>query len=251
MLTARRSRWFEELFRFYNRHLLRRRFDGLRVAGLKHLRERRAGVPLVLYANHSSWWDGLVAFEIGMSCRLEQYVMMEERQLGEYALFRRLGAFSVVREDARAALRSIDYATGLLSRTQNGATPALWIFPQGDTHANDLRPLKFYRGAAHIALRLPRVTLLPVAMRYEHRDAFRPDIFVRIGASEPLGTNEKTNAKELTAKMEESLTRTLDNIRTDTIKKEFIDYEELIAHDRRAKEMRHVSELEGMNDSAA
>jgi 1-acyl-sn-glycerol-3-phosphate acyltransferase len=235
MLTARRSKWFERLFRVYNRNLLRRRFDGLRVAGLKHLRERQAGVPLVLYANHSSWWDGLVAFEVGMSCRLEQYVMMEERQLREYALFRRLGAFSVVREDRRAAGQSIDYAAGLLSRTQNGATPALWIFPQGDTRANDLRPLKFYRGAAHIALRLSHVTLLPVAMRYEHRDAFRPDIFVRVGAPEQLGTDEKISAKHLIARMEENLTRTLDRIRADTIKGELTGYEELIAHDRRGK----------------
>lgn len=251
MLTARRSRWFEKLFRVYNRNLLRRRFDGLRVAGLNLLRERQAGVPLVLYANHSSWWDGLVAFEIGMSCRLKQYAMMEERQLREYALFRRLGAFSVIREDARAAKRSIDYAAGLLSRTQNSATPALWIFPQGDTRANDLRPLKFYRGAAHIALRLPRVTLLPVAMRYEHRDAFRPEIFVRIGAPEQLGTDEKTNAKQLIVRMEESLTRTLDDIRTDTIKGEFAGYEEIIAPDRRAKETRRVSELKSTKDSAA
>lgn len=249
MLTARRSQWFEKLFRLYNRNLLRRRFEGLRVAGLKHLRERPEGVPLVLYANHSSWWDGLVAFEVGTSCALEQYAMMEERQLREYALFRRLGAFSVVREDRRAALRSIDYAVSLLNLTAGGATPALWIFPQGDTRANDVRPLSFYRGAAHIALRLHAVALLPVAMRFEHREAFRPEIFVRIGAPELLGKNEKISAKHLTARMEESLTATLDGVRADIIRREVTDYEELIAPDRCAKGARGVGGFKELNDS--
>jgi len=245
MLTARRSLWLERLFRLYNRNLLRRRFEGLRVAGLRHLRERAADVPLVLYANHSSWWDGLVIFEVGMSCALKQYAMMEERQLRVYGFFRRLGAFSVVREDGRGARRSIDYAAGLLSERAQGdaATPALWIFPQGDTRANDLRPLNLYRGAAHIALRLPRVRLLPVALRYEHGNAFRPEIFVRIGAPEKFGEHEKMGAKNLTARMEQRLTQTLDCVRADIIEEEFADYEELVAPERRRKEGRRASNL--------
>ncbi len=235
MITARRSRWFEKLFRVYNRNLLARRFEGLRVAGMERLRERRRDAPLVLYANHSSWWDGLVAFEIGASCNLEQYVMMEERQLRAYPLFRRLGAFSVVREDARAAMRSVEYAAELLRDEERKAREggALWLFPQGATRPNDARPFKFYSGAARIALRLDAVMLLPVAMRYEHLDGFRPEIFARIGEPELVGV--KRNAKELTRMMEDKLTKTLDGVRADITGGNLADYVELVAPRRRAK----------------
>lgn len=238
MITARRSRWFESLFRLYNRNLISRRFEGLRVAGMSYLRERQPGVPLMLYANHSSWWDGLVAFEIGVRCGLEQYVMMEERQLRRYPLFRRLGAFSIEREQGREALESIEYAASLL-RGDAGAhrmtAPALWIFPQGQLHPNNARPLTFQTGAAHIIRRLEQVALLPIAMHYEHLGDFRPEILVRIGAPTYIEAAHETKTKELTRCMETELTRALDRVRADVVLNGLTEYEELVAPRRRAK----------------
>lgn len=238
MITARRSLWFERLFHLYNRNLIARRFEGLRVAGMHNVRGAEADMPLMLYANHSSWWDGLVAFEIGVNCKFEQFVMMEERQLRRYPLFRLLGAFSVERERWREARGSIEYAAGLLRGDAGGSGKsirALWIFPQGLMLPNDARPLDFYTGAAHIANRLERVALLPVAMRYEHLGDFRPEILVRIGAPACVEPKREVGTKRFTQSMEAALTETLDRVRADLLAEDLSEYEELVAPYRRSK----------------
>ncbi|MBA3439191.1 MAG: 1-acyl-sn-glycerol-3-phosphate acyltransferase [Pyrinomonadaceae bacterium] len=232
MITARKSAWFERLFAVYNRNLIARRFEGLRVAGLEHLKARQRDCPLILYANHSSWWDGLMIFQVGLACSLEQYAMMEERQLRDYPLFRKLGAFSVVRERPREAVRSIEYAGELLRNTDR----VLWIFPQGQTLPNDQRPFQFYTGAAHIIEQAGGAYVAPVALRYEFLDDFRPEALVRIDAPERITAAPKFNAKQLTNAFADRLTRTLDQVRCDVLAANFADYEEIVApHRRREK----------------
>src|SRR5215210_7489129 len=101
MLEANKSLWFEKIFGVYNRNLFKRRFNSLQVSGLNLLKEKEDKTPLIIYANHSSWWDGLVAFQISFQCGLDSYIMMEEKHLKKLRLFRKLGAFSIVRENAR------------------------------------------------------------------------------------------------------------------------------------------------------
>lgn len=231
MLPALKSPWFESIFAVYNRNLLARRFEGLRVAGLGHLRGRRGDVPLVLYANHSSWWDGLVAFQLGRACGLDQYAMMEERQLRQYPFFRRLGAFSVVRESPREGARSIEYAARLL---QNSGR-ALWIFPQGETLPNDARPLNFYRGAARVIERAGPAYAAPVAMRYEFLEDYRPEALARVGRPRRVEAGAGVGAKRLTDELAASLTETLDALRADVLAARFDGYEEIVAVRRRRR----------------
>ncbi len=230
MITARKNRLFEFAFARYNRNLLARKFHAARVCGLEHLETRAMKrVPLLLYANHSSWWDGLVAFQIGYANQLEQYLMMEEKQLRAYPLFRRLGCFSVVREDARQALRSIKYASELLKNSNR----ALWILPQGEIKPNDIRPLAFQSGTAHIVKRIVEggsaLQTAPVAMRYEHLGEFRPEIFVRIGEPETFAESSNINAPHLTENFERRLTQTLERVREDVLHARFDNYQVLIA----------------------
>lgn len=237
MIPARKSVWFERLFAIYNRNLIARRFEGLRVAGLEYLRGREQGTPLVLYANHSSWWDGLVAFQVGRACGLEQYAMMEERQLREYPFHRRLGAFGVVRESAREAVRSIEYAGGLLKKTSR----TLWIFPQGETLPNDARPLELYTGAARIVERAGAADAAPVAIRYEFLEDYRPEILVRVGPPSRVTVEEGLSAKQLTGIFTERLTQTLDALRADILAGNFKGYEEIGAQRRRRKAERRLT----------
>ncbi|HEX9930572.1 MAG TPA: lysophospholipid acyltransferase family protein, partial [Pyrinomonadaceae bacterium] len=178
MLKANKSRLFETLFAVYNRNLFRRRFAALRVQGIENLQNRKSDLPLILYANHSSWWDGLAAFEIGRAARLDHFLMMEEKQLKQLFLFRRLGAFSVVRENPRESLRSINYAVEILKEKPNRS---LWIFPQGEILPSDARPLHFYQGLARIIEITGECVAAPVAMRYEFLGEFKPVVFARIG----------------------------------------------------------------------
>jgi 1-acyl-sn-glycerol-3-phosphate acyltransferase len=219
MIFARKSKIFEQIFSLYNRNLFQRRFHRFSVAGLENLVSRNKQIPLILYANHSSWWDGLVAFEIGRKARLDHFVLMEEKQLKNLFLFKYLGAFSVVRETPREAVRSINYAVDLLKEKENRA---LWIFPQGEILPNDIRPLRFFNGIGRIIEKLENCYVAPVAMRYEHLGNFKPEVLARIGRPEEFGT--VLDRKFLTEQLSEELTNLLEQVKTNIVENEINDY---------------------------
>lgn len=234
MIPARKSEIFARLFAVYNRNLLRRKFERVRVAGIDVLREqakRETRTPLVLYANHSSSWDGLVPFQIVRAAGADGYAMMEERQMVNLKFLRWLGAFSVIRESPREAVKSINYAAEVL----RGTNYLLLIFPQGETLPNDARPLKLHTGAARIIERLGEAYAAPLALRYEFLDEWRPHCFARIGACERITVDDSFDAKKLTQSFADKLTRTLDQIRTDILRCDFRDYVEIAAPKRRLK----------------
>lgn len=226
MLKAKKSTWFENVFKIYNRNLIRRRFRSLRVSGLEHFENIPVDIPLITYANHSSWWDGLILFEILTRFDLDNYVMMEEKHLRRYFLFRRLGAFSIVRESPRKFLKSIDYAVSILSHNNKAN---LLIFPQGEIVPNDRRPLAFYRGLSRIIARLESVWVLPAAIRLEFLEEFKPDIFVRIGEPEMFAADEEKFASRFqTEHLENKLIHLLEEIKSDIINSNLKMYQNLL-----------------------
>lgn len=208
MITANKSQWFESLFLAYTRNLFWRRFHELKITGLENLRARDKSLPLVLYANHSSWWDPLAAFVISKKAGLDAFAMMEEKNLQKLKFFRRIGAFSVVRENPREAIKTIRYAVSLLKEKPNRA---VWIFPQGEIQPNSIRPLKFYNGAAKIIEQTGKCFAAPVAMHYEFLENWKPTAFACVG--EVKLHEGITNTKVLTAQMEQSLTILLKGLR--------------------------------------
>ena len=223
MLEAKKSVWFEKAFAVYNRNLLKRRFHSLQVSGLDFLRDNDAQIPLIVYANHSSWWDGLVAFEIFRQAKLDAFYMMEEKHLKNLFLFQKLGAFSIVRENGREAIKSINYSADLLKK--NGGT--LLIFPQGEILPNDARPIKFYTGLPRIIAQIGKVYAVPMAMRYEFLGEFKPQIFVKIASPELVETDSNFKAKEKTNVFAERITENLDKLKTDIVNKNLAVYENL------------------------
>jgi chlorobactene lauroyltransferase len=224
MLEANKSFWFENIFAVYNRNLLDRRFNSLRVSGLELLKEKENNIPLIIYANHSSWWDGLVAFQISRASGLDSYIMMEEKQLKSLRLFRRLGAFSVVRENPREALKSVKYAIRLLN---DNAKRTLWIFPQGEILPNDARPLRFFNGTARIFRSLSKCSLLSAAFRYEFLGEFKPDIFVKFSKVEITTETAILKPSEISERISLCLTENLDQLKSDIAKRLIGDYERI------------------------
>lgn len=224
MLEAKKSVLFEKFFAVYSRNLFKRRFDSLQVSGLDLLTARDESFPLLIYANHSSWWDGLVAFEISRAAKLDSFLMMEEKQLRKLRLFRRLGVFSVVREKPRQAIKSIDYAAEIL---RENSSRTVWIFPQGEILPNDARPLGFYSGLARIIKKVGNCRAVPIAMRYEFLGEFKPDIFVKIAEPKFFKINESIDSKRTTALFENELTETLNDLRTQILAMKTDNYQKI------------------------
>lgn len=225
MFTAKKSFLFESIFAVYNRNLFGRRFHSIRVSGLDEIRNRDMRTPLLIYANHSSWWDGLVAFEISRFCALDAFMMMEEKHLKKLFLFRRLGAFSVVRENPRRAVESLRYAAELLNEKPYRT---LWIFPQGEILPNDARPIFFYNGLSRIMEKVRRAAIIPVAVRYEFTGEYKPEIFVKIGKIETVEKSGAFDSKKASLENARKLTSLLDQLKAETTARGFDNFERIL-----------------------
>lgn len=224
MLTANKNVWFEKLFGAYNRNLLKRNFHSFNVQNLHELKFSDKSVPLIIYANHSSWWDGLILFELLKSNDFDSYVLMEEKQLKKYRLFRKLGAFSIVRENSRKSIESLNYAIKVLSEGRN---KTLLIFPQGEIFSNDKRPLEFFNGLAFLVERLKNSAIIPCSIRLEFIQNFKPEIFVKFGTPEYFPQTKKFKRKSLTKQFEGQLTKNLDLLKSDIIENKLDDFQKI------------------------
>lgn len=205
----------ELLYRLFARWSVWSSFDRvwLQVEGPLPTPERTG--PLILYLNHSSWWDGYLMYiihRVVLAGRYDAHLLMEERQLRAYRFFTWSGAFSVNRHDPEEARRSQQYAANLLRERPNRA---IFIFPQGRIVPNDQRPLVTYPGIARIIALAGEVTLCPVALRYEFLGQQWPHAFIRLGpAHRPADPQDTAGTlAEITAR----LTASADALRDDVV----------------------------------
>lgn len=221
MLEASKNRLLEKLFSFYNRNLLKRYFNNFRIEGLDNVVNNNSNLPLIIYCNHSTWWDGLIAFEISRKIESNSYFLMEEKHLKKYPFFRKLGAFSVVRESSREMLKSLAYAAAILSESSSAT---LWIFPQGEILPNDSRPIVFFNGLSRIIQKVGDCSTASLAMRLEFSGEIKPDIFVRIEKVDDINVDSEFNPKLQTKNFAEKLTANLDQLKIDISTRNLKDY---------------------------
>lgn len=194
--------------------MFRRHFYAHHLRGYETLKQVDPGIPLIFYANHSSWWDGLLAFHLSHDIfGMDTLLMMEEKQLRRYLFFCWIGAFSVDRENLQDVTAAIEYAVSEI----RGRRHVLWIYPQGILLPNDVRPLTFYNGAAYIARNLGTVQLIPVTHRYEFLGEQRPEIFTHIGPLQKVEAGKDFDPKALTRELEKNMTLDLNILREDVV----------------------------------
>ena len=208
MIPASKNGIIELLFAGMNRRMLKRHFHALHLLGRERFEKLDRSLPVIVYGNHSCWWDGLIEFFLAREVLgMDSFLMMDEQQMSRYSFFRWIGAFSVNRSSGRAMITSIEYAANLFDRPNR----LLWIYPQGDMQPNDFRPIRFHSGIGSIVDRLSRVQLMPLAHRYEFLMEQRPEAFVSLG--EPILVTRVEQRKALLVQLEESLTRLLNDLR--------------------------------------
>ncbi len=213
MIQAQKIKPIESFFVWINRGMFKQHFYAHHLRGQETLKEVDSALPLIFYANHSSWWDGLLAFHLSHDIfRLDTILMMEEQQLKRYLFFRWIGAFSVDRENRQELAASIEYSVSELRKRR-----ALWIYPQGILLPNDIRPLAFYNGIAYIARNLGTVQLIPVVHRYEFLGEQRPEIFTSIGQLQKVEAGKSFDPKALTRELEKNMTLDLNVLREDVV----------------------------------
>lgn len=150
------------------------------------------GRPLVLYANHPSWWDP--AFLAFLSARLlpgrRAFAPIEAQALKRYAFMRRCGLFAIEPESRAGASRLLRIGTQLLARSDT----LLCITPQGAFRDVRQRPLALRRGLAVLLARVPGAVAIPVALEYPFWNESRPEALARIGAAVCPADSQQANA---------------------------------------------------------
>lgn len=191
-------------------------------------------LPILLYANHTSWWDGymisVLMHELWRPTRSS--LMVEAETLRKYSFLRYLGAFGVDRENPRDGIAAIQHAVASLSRQPHGVVA---IFPQGKFYHPETRPLHFYNGAGLIAKQTVAATgtcaLVPLALRYEFVREQKPEAFLHIGAPTLIDSTHPIhhNAKALTAHMEQTLITEMELLHADCVSYQFGSFSTLLA----------------------
>lgn len=123
MLKAKHHFIVYPFFQFYTLFLLKRRFHSVTIKG-RFSDEKK---PVLLIANHVSWWDGFWAMYLKLKLlKRKFYFMMREDQLRKFRFFNYTGAFSVHKK-SRETIETLQYASSVLKNSEN----MLLIYPQG------------------------------------------------------------------------------------------------------------------------
>ena len=174
---VRPSRRMLSLFGNYLHWYIGRHFHAMRLANSNRF-PNTAG-PLIVYANHASWWDPLAfivlsRYFLPAACH---YAPMDAAALKHYAFLRKLGLFGIEAGTPRGAAQFLRAAAEILS------TPGsvLWVTPEGRFTDMRTRPAIFRPGLATLVARLGACTLVPLAFEYTFWDERLPEILISCG----------------------------------------------------------------------
>lgn len=199
------TNWLQltRLFAGYSERLVRRNFHAVRILGSPDLAPLH-GRPLVLFANHPSWWDPLIGLTVWRQLFAERvpYAPIDSITVEKYAFFKKLGFFGVERGTARGARDFLRTSRELLRQ----ANTLLLATPQG-RFADVREPeLRFESGLGHLMRHCPGTAFLPLAIEYTFWEEKHPEVLIKLG--EPLIADEGRTAlpaDDLNRQLEERL----------------------------------------------
>lgn len=215
-------RWFT----WYSRRYMRRHFHSVRVSrsGLPPASK----LPLVIYANHASWWDVLVCLVIKDEFFPERtaFAPIDAAMLERYKIFRQLGFFGVEPRTRRGASQFLRTAQTVLQSPGN----LLAVTPQGRFTDVRERPVHFEAGLGHLAARTQRALFVPFVVEYVFWEERLPEILVRFGESievrrEPTAAIE---AAQWTQLFEGKLAAAQDALATESQHRDPDDFERIL-----------------------
>jgi 1-acyl-sn-glycerol-3-phosphate acyltransferase len=206
-VVVRRSPWRVRMFtRHVKRFYLSRHFHAVRLS-------RSDGpvsvpdVPLIVVLNHPSWWDPLVALVLAeLFPDRVHYAPMDADALERYRIFKRLGVFGVEPSTRRGSREFLCTSRSILAQPQT----ALWITAQGRFADARERPPRIQPGVAHLASRLDRGVILPLALEYPFWNDRRPEALARFGQTIVVETGADQTVEQWRTCIETALSSTQD-----------------------------------------
>ena len=223
LIKADKTGWQRHWVRKMIHYKVRTSFHSCLGQGIENLRKAYQENPetgVLAVANHSNWWDFMFGLWLIDHLKVDGYGMTEHTNLVKYNFFKRVGIFSIEKTHGPSVKASIEYTSELLNRPNS----YVWIMPQGRILCNDTRPLDFQDGLRLILRKSRRITMIPVALRYEFWQDEKPEACVRYGTHEVVEWS-KDSASGLIDHWEERVSAELDQLKHDTLSQDLTRFE--------------------------
>ncbi|PON16848.1 acyltransferase [Candidatus Entotheonella serta] len=179
------SPWLWQQFGRYARFYLRRSFHAMRLSRTGPF-ALEPGTPAVIYCNHPSWWDPLVAICLAQHFMPERchYGPIDAEALSRYRLFQRLGFFGITPGTRRGATTFLRVSQAILQQSRN----VLWVTPEGRFCDPRQRPVQLQPGLGALARRVDGMVFVPLAIEYVFWEERFPEILLRFGKAIPVAS---------------------------------------------------------------
>jgi hypothetical protein len=196
-------------FSFYLRWYVPRHFHALRLAhAARFLDGADSDAPVIVALNHPSWWDPLTCILTSrfLLPRHFHYAPMDAAEVSRYRILAHMGLFPVDKGSPRGAAQFLRAAQEILSRPRS----LLWVTPQGEFTDARQRPVVFRPGLSALVARLPRATVIPLAIEYTYWNQRLPEILVNAGM--PQHFRGQANSDAIDAQLTAALAATQDEL---------------------------------------
>jgi 1-acyl-sn-glycerol-3-phosphate acyltransferase len=210
------------------RRYFRRHFGSVMIANASLL--ENAQRPLLVYTNHSSWWDLMLRVLLARTFmpQYRHYAPMSREVLERYPILRKIGTFPIDTSSGEGITSFLRTSEAIL---KDGGV--LWLTPQGRFADTREFPLRFKPGLATLAMRVPGLTLLPLACEYTHWDERLPEALAHVG--EPIiFATPPTNREQVTLQLETALGATMLALQRDSIARDSSRFQTILTGTRGA-----------------
>lgn len=203
----------QRLLAFFSHYLhwyIGRHFHALRLANPGRFPVTTG--PLIIFANHASWWDPLACIVMSRHFlpAAAHYGPMDAAALQHYGFLRKLGLFPVENGTHRGATQFLRAAHQILSIPNS----VLWVTPEGRFTDARTRPAVFRPGLAALVAQLGACTLVPLAFEYTFWDERLPEVLVSCGQPMEVTDGELHSVAEWNDRLAAALAATQDELQS-------------------------------------
>jgi 1-acyl-sn-glycerol-3-phosphate acyltransferase len=211
------SPWLVRGFTRYGRWFVSRNFHAVRLskAGLP---VPLPGEPLIVYLNHPSWWDPMIALVLATSYFPDRrhFAPIDAAALAKYRFFEKLGFFGIDPESRAGARRFLQVSRAVLRR----ADSVLWVTAEGVFRDPRRRPVRLRPGIAHLARRFERGAMMPLALELPFWNERYPEALARFGTPVMVGEQRRYSAKAWAGLLERHLQATQDALAEEAMQRD-------------------------------
>jgi 1-acyl-sn-glycerol-3-phosphate acyltransferase len=177
--------------------------------------------------NHPAWWDPLVGIFLAERWGSDRrhFAPIDGQALGRYRFFEKLGFFGIDPRSPAGAARFLRTSLAILDQ----GDAALWITPQGRFADPRERPLGFEPGLAHLARRLSRGWLLPLALEFPFWEEKTPEVLVLAGEPIQVREHPSLDVRQWNALLESRLEEAMEKLAVKSIRRQPNDFEILLS----------------------